>query len=444
MGNPRNVSVAAWAKLTTADSVGSEIISLGDHFILRLDDGGATKAIFYNGSAYVTASVNSTYAGTGWHHFAAVFDDGHDKLMLYIDGVLAATTTTTASISWSGLGTNTVIGQHGNGGTTSDFTGTIDDVRVYSYAISATEVAQMFGLIGQWKLNQGSGTTANDSTVFARSGTLTGTANWSSDCSGTGNFDFQWSQYFTVANTTDFQPTGMVSFSAWIKGDTWGSGSSANAIVRKGDTNPNNFGFQVSDGRVELLLDGNDAAGIRGNTVLNTGQWYHVAATWDGTTAKIYVNGVLDNSPGTGKAAPIGTDTRPVYLGGRPGADYFDGMIRDIRMYNRPLLATEVVELSGLMGWWKFAEGSGTSSIDSSGMGNNVTLAASAGWTSDCAGNNNALLTNGTSTGIATTNAPFTPPDVGTVAFWVRSTGDAEWRGSTHRPRRRLGSPPTS
>src|SRR4029079_3254420 len=193
MGSPRNVSVAAWAKLTTADSVGSGIISLGDHFILRLDDGGATKAIFYNGSAYVTASVNFTYAGTGWHHFAAVFDDGHDKLMLYIDGVLAATMTTTSSISWSGLGTTTVIGQHGNGATTSDFTGTIDDVRVYSYAISASEVAQMFGLIGRWNLNETSGTTANDSTAFNRSAALTGTASWSTDCGGMGAFSFDGS-----------------------------------------------------------------------------------------------------------------------------------------------------------------------------------------------------------------------------------------------------------
>ena len=116
MGNPRNVSVAAWANLTTADTTGAEVISLGDHFVLRLDDSGATKAIFYNGSSYVTASVSQTFAGTGWHHFAAVFDDGHDTLKLYVDGVLAATTTTTSSVSWSGLGTNTVIGRNGNGG----------------------------------------------------------------------------------------------------------------------------------------------------------------------------------------------------------------------------------------------------------------------------------------------------------------------------------------
>jgi hypothetical protein len=424
MGNPRNVSVAAWANLTTADSVGSEVVSLGDHFALRLDDAGVAKAMFYNGSTYVTASLSVPYVGTGWHHFAAVFDDGHDTLKLYVDGTLAVTTSTTSSVSWSGLGANTVVGRHGNGTTTSDFTGTLDDVKVYSYAITATEVAQLYGLIGRWRLNETSGTSASDATTFNRAGTLTGAASWSSDCGGMGVFDFNGSSHvFTVSNTSDFQPTTMLSISAWIKGDAWGSGSNANAILRKGDANPNNYALQISDGRVELLLDGSDTSGIRGNTVLNTGQWYFVAATWDGTTGKIYVNGVLDNSPGTAKAAPIGTDTRPVYLGGRAGGDYFDGMIRDIRLYNRPLTAAELVQGAGIVGWWKFAEGSGTSAADSSGLGNNATLAASATWTSDCAGNNNALLTNGTASGIASTNASFNPPDVGTLAFWLRSTG---------------------
>jgi hypothetical protein len=193
MGSPRNVSVAAWANLTTADTTGAEVISLGDHFVLRLDDSGATKAIFYNGSSYITASVSLTFAGTGWHHFAAVFDDGHDKLMLYIDGALAATTTTTSSVSWSGLGSNTVIGRNGNGGTASDFTGTLDEVRAYSYAISATEVAQLYGLIGRWNLAETSGTVADDSTIFNRNATLTGTASWSTDCAGTGAFSFDGS-----------------------------------------------------------------------------------------------------------------------------------------------------------------------------------------------------------------------------------------------------------
>ena len=32
-----------------------------------------------------------------------------------------------------------------------------------------------------------------------------------------------------------------------------------------------------------------------GQTVVNTGGWTHIAATWDGTAAKIYVNGNLDS-----------------------------------------------------------------------------------------------------------------------------------------------------
>ena len=43
MTSPRNVSIAGWANLTTADSAGAEIISLGDHVLLRLDEAGADE-----------------------------------------------------------------------------------------------------------------------------------------------------------------------------------------------------------------------------------------------------------------------------------------------------------------------------------------------------------------------------------------------------------------
>jgi hypothetical protein len=130
----------------------------------------------------------------------------------------------------------------------------------------------------------------------------------------------------------------------------------------------------------------------------------------------------LDNSPGVAKAAPIGTDTRSLYIGGRAGTDYFDGQMRDVRLYNRALTSTEIAGFSGMVGWWKFSEGSGTTAADSSGSATSATLSGGATWTSDCVGNNNALLTNGTG-GIAQTAASVNPPSVGTVAFWMRSNG---------------------
>jgi hypothetical protein len=413
------MAVAAWIKVDVFDDVDQAILTKGQN-AWRLQRDGSNNGVNFTCDNLTTESVATTVSVNDgqWHHVVGVYTGS--QLQIYLDGVLNNSVNSTGSIRSNNRVVQ--IGRRSNGGS-KEFDGAIHDARIYSRSLSATEVARLYGLIGQWKLNQTSGTTATDSTVFGRNGSLTGSANWSTDCSGTGNFDFNGTSHvFTVANATDFQPTAMLSEAAWIKGDSWGSGNNANAILRKGDTNPNNYTLQIADGRVELLLDGNDSAGIRGNTVLTTGQWYHVAATWDGATAKIYVNGQLDNSPGTAKASPIGTDTRPIYIGGGASADYFDGMIRDVRLYNRPFSSAELATMASLLGHWKFAEGSGTSAADSSGRANTATLSGGAAWTTDCAGNNNALLTNGTG-GIAQTGSAFTPPDIGTVAFWLRSSG---------------------
>ena len=272
MGNPANITVAAWANLTTADTGGAEIISLGDHFGLRLDQTGLTNAFFYNGSTWIVVSLNKSFAGTGWHHFAAVFNDAGNSFQLYVDGALAASIGTTNSISYAGLGSNTVIGRHGNAQTNRDFTGTIDDVRVYNYALSASGVAELYGFIGHWKLGETSGTTAADSTIFAKNGTVSGGASWSTDCGGMNVFDFNGSShYISTTNASHLQPTSMLSIAAWIKGDSWGAGSDVDTILRKGEANPNNYQLSITDGKVELNLDSNDGSGVNSATTLSTG-----------------------------------------------------------------------------------------------------------------------------------------------------------------------------
>jgi hypothetical protein len=155
--------------------------------------------------------------------------------------------------------------------------------------------------------------------------------------------------------------------------------------------------------------------------VLTAGQWYHVAATWDGSIVKIFVNGQPDNTP-TVRTGTVGTDARPLYIGGRPGADNFDGMIYDVRFLNRACSESEIAKLYGVSGHWKFDEGIGILAADSSGQGHNATLSGTAGWTIDCAGHN-ALLTDG-SGGIAQTVTAFLPPAAGTISFWMQSSGD--------------------
>ncbi len=194
------------------------------------------------------------------------------------------------------------------------------------------------GLSGHWRLDETSGTTAADSSGKGNHGTLVGTtfATGSVSPGKLGNaLQFNGSsRYITIPSASSLQPTGALTISAWINGTAWGSGTDVDAILRKGEGNPNNYQLAVTNGRLTLYLDGNDGAGFQGNTVLQTGVWYHVAATWDGYEVRLYVNGDLDQAVAGVYAVGIGTDNRALYIGGRAGQDFFHGTIDDVRMLN--------------------------------------------------------------------------------------------------------------
>ena len=69
--------------------------------------------------------------------------------------------------------------------------------------------------------------------------------------------------------------------------------------------------------------------------------WSHVAGTYDGSTLRVYVNGVEDGSlPATG---PIPTNTIPLIFGADSGhGSLFDGAIDEVTLYGRALSAQEI------------------------------------------------------------------------------------------------------
>jgi hypothetical protein len=146
-----NVSVSAWANLTTADSAGAEIVSIGDYVNIRAEDNGAgcavtgvTAAFQRTAGDWLGLCSDKPIAGTGWHHITFTVDDTNNVQKLYIDGILYDTGTEANSILWTGQGSNTFIGKHGNGSTTQDFGGKIDDVKVYKYALTAAQVKTIY------------------------------------------------------------------------------------------------------------------------------------------------------------------------------------------------------------------------------------------------------------------------------------------------------------
>jgi hypothetical protein len=79
----------------------------------------------------------------------------------------------------------------------------------------------------------------------------------------------------------------------------------------------------------------------QGATALGKNSWLHLAATYDGTNVKMYVNGALVAT--TAAAGSIATSTGPLRIGGNGiWGEFFKGRIDDVRIYNRALSAAEV------------------------------------------------------------------------------------------------------
>lgn len=116
------------------------------------------------------------------------------------------------------------------------------------------------------------------------------------------------------------------------------------------------YGLLVFDdgapaGRVSLSLNtGIWEDVVISNTVLQDDIWYHVAGTYDGSSAKIYVNGILENSveksglvlPSTGGAMKIGQESA---VEDPAGPEFFNGLIDEVELYSRALSAEEVASL---------------------------------------------------------------------------------------------------
>ncbi len=120
------------------------------------------------------------------------------------------------------------------------------------------------------------------------------------------------------------------------------------------------------------------------------GAWHHVAATFDGTTRKLYVDGVLlgSDNPGSSHAVP---DASNLAIGRTNNTEYFPGSIDEVRVWNRALCASEIqnnmncglstTSQTGLQAQYGFNQGLAgdnnstiTTLTDASGHGNNGTL----------------------------------------------------------------------
>ncbi|NBH09323.1 LamG-like jellyroll fold domain-containing protein [Amycolatopsis sp. SID8362] len=426
----KSFSVSSWVKLDKTSGfqtfVSVDGTQVSNFFLQFRDDSRRFAFTRLAGDAPadgVVAGANFDPVAGQWYQLTGVFDAAASTLSLYVDGTRQ--TTVAAPAGWAGTG-HLVIGRGKYGGNPVDYVdGSIDDVRAYAGALTPADAARL-AIAGHWTLDEGTGTTAADDSLDARTATLTGGATWGDGVVG---------PHGAVLNGTDAAidaPAPVVdtaqsfSVSAWVK-PTAATGFRT-AVSVDGSAISGFYLQRAADGRFAFTRragDGDTASSSAVSTLpAQADQWQHVVGVYNRAagTLSLYVNGTLQQS------VPFTTPwTASGHLvigrgkwAGAP-ADWFAGGVDDVRAYPTPLAASAVASLAA-SGSWHFDEGAGTVARDSSANAADGTLRG-ATWTAGAAGK--AVQLDGKSTVDMGTSPAF---DTGTgslsLAAWFRTTAD--------------------
>src|SRR5262249_41103323 len=131
-------------------------------------------------------------------------------------------------------------------------------------------------------------------------------------------------------------------------------------IVVKGPTNTYRPGYQLvirNSTKASTVISNNDGnwTGLIGQTPLDNGGWHFITliVTPLANTVKIYVDGKLDGTATNPIIEPDFQDQQqPLFIGKeRNSSVFFRGSIDDIRIFNRAITESEILDLYNENGW---------------------------------------------------------------------------------------------
>ena len=203
------------------------------------------------------------------------------------------------------------------------------------------------GLVGYWSFDEGSGNIAYDYSGNGNDGTIYGGAQWVLGISGYGIMFDDIDDYIVVPDSNSLDISEDISISVWINLE---SISGLHPILSKGPTS-GDYGYYMGGGSYYppcqtsfQLYPSGGGTGFWLDSIetLSVENWYHLVVTREGTSAKIYINGEIDNT-GSCFSSSIQTTDHPLDIGAHHYyGDLFHGIIDEVRIYDRVLNDDEI------------------------------------------------------------------------------------------------------
>jgi hypothetical protein len=363
-----------------------------------IDRGKVTFYIANNSNYYSITSNNNSWAAGTWYHVCGTID-AISGMKLYIDGVQQTSTNSYSSVIPQAPEI-TALGRWGDL-SIRYFSGRMDELRFWNRTLSQSEIQQKkcsslnpsneTGLVGYWQMDEGSGSAIYDATANANPSTIIGaTFIQELSCSNIEtNYALNFNGTSNYVNMGNAVASNIRSVEFWFKpsANINSSLSQTNVFVGRNDaTESSEYGFYIQGaeypaidrGKVTFYIadNGNYYSITSNNNSWTAGTWYHVCGTIDATNGmKLYVDGVQQTSTNSySNAIPAAAEITAIGRWGDLSIRYFSGRMDELRFWNRTLTQSEIQQKkcfylnpvieTGLVGYWKMNEGTGTTIFD--------------------------------------------------------------------------------
>jgi len=376
---PTNITIEGWVKESAANSGGFiDVVSYGPQssgqaWSIQITPSNTFSFYVLTPTSYAYVA-GSTVLSTGTAYHVAGSYDG-TTARLYVNGQLEASAAGSGNVNYGSVGTYGLSIGGGQSTSRNILNGAVDDVSIYGSALTAARIQAHYAagtttptstgdpyattvmgdspaayyrlddagsLLADATTHQLNGSYGSSITHHA-TGLVTGTSDYAATFSGSATGSTTTAQ---VSQSSTLQPTS-VSVEAWVKESSTPSGIID--VVSYGDQHGQGYSLQIYSTN-QAAFYGNTTAGagyfyVQGTTTLSTGTVYHLVGTYDGTTAKIYVNGTLEASAtASGSVSYSGIGSYGLSIGGGQNSsrNTLPGTIDEVAVYPSVLTSTQI------------------------------------------------------------------------------------------------------